>query len=90
MASLLSLDEAQSRLLALAVPFACEDLPLTSATGRWLGSDVVARVDHPFADLSAMDGYAIRFSEMPGPWEVALDVAAGSMPGGALSTSTLR
>ena len=30
--------------------------------------DVVARRFQPAADLSAMDGYAIRFADLPGPW----------------------
>jgi molybdopterin molybdotransferase len=79
MADLLPLAEAQARLLALATPLAIEDQPLDEGTGRWLAADISALVDHPFADLSAMDGYAIRFDEMPGPWRVVQEVAAGAM-----------
>jgi molybdopterin molybdotransferase len=84
MANLLPLDEAQARLLALAAPLPVETVPLAEAAGRWLSADVPARVDHPFADLSAMDGYAIRFDELPGPWRVMQDIAAGAMPSGSI------
>jgi molybdopterin molybdotransferase len=85
MAALLPLADAQSRLLALATPLSEEQAALTDAVGRWLAADIVARVDHPFADLSAMDGYAIRFDQLPGPWRVAQEIAAGAMPAGPLA-----
>jgi molybdopterin molybdotransferase len=84
MANLLPLADAQYRLLALATPLAEEQATLAGATGRWLSADIKARVDHPFADLSAMDGYAIRFGELPGPWRVVQEVAAGAVPSGPL------
>ena len=76
----LSLGEAQARLLALAAPLPAEDIPLAEAAGRWLAQDLIARTDHPFADLSAMDGYAIRFADLPGPWAVTQEIAAGGLP----------
>jgi molybdopterin molybdotransferase len=72
-------------MLAVAEPLPIEDATLGDAAGRWLAADVAARVDHPFADLSAMDGYAIRFDELPGPWRVVQEVAAGAMPSGLLA-----
>lgn len=81
---LLSLAEAQARLLALAMPLGVRDVALPDAAGRWLAGPIAARVDHPFADLSAMDGYAIRFDDMPGPWAVTCEVAAGAMPSQAI------
>lgn len=85
MANLLPLDQAQARLLSLAAPLPLETVPLAQASGRWLSADVAACVDHPFADLSAMDGYAMRFDELPGPWRVTQDIAAGSMPSGPVA-----
>ena len=76
--SLLSVAEAQARLLALAEPLAAETVPLGDAAGRWLAADVVACRSQPSADLSAMDGYAIRFAELPGPWTVVGESAAGA------------
>src|SRR3546814_3729308 len=31
-----------------------------------------------------MDGYAIRFADLPGPWTIAGEVAAGAVPARAL------
>lgn len=78
--SLLPVEEAQARLLAMAGPRACELAPLDEATGRWLARPVTALRDQPWADLSAMDGYAIRFADMPGPWRVTGESAAGGPP----------
>jgi molybdopterin molybdotransferase len=68
--SLLPVAEAQARLLALATPLEIETVPLADAAGRWAATDIAARRTQPAADLSAMDGYAIRFADLPGPWVV--------------------
>jgi molybdopterin molybdotransferase len=82
---LLSLAEAQARALALARPLPRCDAPLLEAAGRWLVASVTARVDHPFADLSAMDGYAIQFDDLPGPWRVVGDIPAGTLSARAIA-----
>ena len=81
--SLLPVAEAQARLLAMAEQLAAIDLPLAQARGRWLAADLIALRDQPWADLSAMDGYAIRHADLPGPWTVSREVAAGNLPGDA-------
>lgn len=75
--SLLPVAEAQARLLALAAPLPVETVPLVEAVGRWAAEDVVALRDQPACNLSAMDGYAIRHAERPGPWTVVGESAAG-------------
>ncbi|UZW54198.1 molybdopterin molybdotransferase MoeA [Sphingobium sp. JS3065] len=75
--SLLPVAEAQSRLMALATPLPTEHVAVAACAGRWLTEDIAALRDQPWADLSAMDGYAIRASEWPGPWRVAAESAAG-------------
>ncbi|WP_070153436.1 molybdopterin molybdotransferase MoeA [Sphingobium phenoxybenzoativorans] len=75
--SLLPVAEAQRRLLDAAPALGGETAPLDQCIGRWLTGDVLARRDQPWADLSAMDGYAIRHSDLPGPWQVAGESAAG-------------
>ncbi|URW76365.1 molybdopterin molybdotransferase MoeA [Sphingomonas donggukensis] len=75
--SLLPVTEAQSRLLALAPPIAGESVPLADAAGRWAASDLVALRTQPAADLSAMDGYAIRFADRTAPMRVIGESAAG-------------
>jgi len=74
---LLPIVDAQQRLFAQTPPVSLETVPIAAAAGRWLAEDVHARRTQPAADLSAMDGYAIRFADMPGPWRVVGESAAG-------------
>lgn len=75
--SLLPVAEAQRRLLDAAPALGGELAPLDQCTGRWLTGEVLARRNQPWSDLSAMDGYAIRHEDLPGPWTVAGESAAG-------------
>jgi molybdopterin molybdotransferase len=75
--SLLPVAEAQARLFALARRLPTETIPIMDAVGRWLADDLPALRDQPWADLSAMDGYAVRAAEYPGPWRVIGESAAG-------------
>lgn len=77
MAGLLTLEEAQARLLGLATPLPTERIPVAEALGRYLAEPLVARRTQPAADLSAMDGYALRSADLPGPWQVTGESAAG-------------
>lgn len=76
-AILLPVAEAQQRLLALASDRPVIEVALRDAAGRWAARDVLAQRTQPSRDLSAMDGYAIRFDDMPGPWTVIGESAAG-------------
>lgn len=78
--SLLPIADALDRLRALAVPLPVVELPLVECSARLLAADRSALRTQPAADLSAMDGYAIRFAERPGPWRVIGESAAGSRP----------
>lgn len=75
--ALLAVAEAQARLIAMAPRLAPETVPLLQAAGRWAADDVIARRNQPAADLSAMDGYAIRFADLPGPFTQVGESAAG-------------
>ncbi|MEV5033931.1 molybdopterin molybdotransferase MoeA [Sphingobium sp. LMC3-1-1.1] len=75
--SLLPVAEAQNRLMALARPLPTDHAPVAACAGRWLMEDVAALREQPWADLSAMDGYAVRAAESPGPWQVVAESAAG-------------
>ncbi|MEP5152016.1 gephyrin-like molybdotransferase Glp [Planktotalea sp.] len=60
---MISVDEALEQLRGLAQPLDIETVPLRDAAGRVLAKTVTtARQQPPFA-ASAMDGYAINFSE---------------------------
>ncbi len=74
---MISVAEAQQRMFALAQPVAAERVPLRDAAGRWAAEPVTALRTQPELPLSAMDGYAIRFADLPGPWRVIGESAAG-------------
>lgn len=61
---MLAVDEAIKRILAGVVPVPAETVALPQALGRVLALDVTARVSHPPADVSAMDGYAVRGADV--------------------------
>jgi molybdopterin molybdotransferase len=74
---MISVTEAQARLFALAPPVDAETVPLRDAAGRWAARDILALRTQPASDLSAMDGYAIRFTDLPGPFTLVGESAAG-------------
>jgi molybdopterin molybdotransferase len=89
-----SLDEVVSDLLerVQAVP-PVELVALAQASGRVLAERVTARVNVPGHDNSAMDGYAVRVSDLAseGAWlPVALTVHAGDAPAELASGSAAR
>lgn len=60
-----------------------EIIDLFEASGRILAEDVIARIDVPPADNSAMDGYAIRSSDWSGSGDgvpVSQRITAGTVP----------
>ena len=62
---LLSVDEALAQLLAGAKPVSeTEDVPTLEATGRILARPQRSTMDVPPMDNSAMDGYAVRTSDL--------------------------
>jgi molybdopterin molybdotransferase len=85
---MLSVEEAQSRVLVEVTPGAADSVPLAEAHGRVLREDVAAVRDMPPADNSAMDGYAVRASEVPGRLPVSGDIPAGHPPTHPLSPGT--
>lgn len=62
---MLSVEEARARVLAPLRPLAAEVVPLADAWGRVLAEPVTARLGNPPADVSAMDGYAVRAEDAP-------------------------
>lgn len=78
--TLLPVPEALARLLALAPAPETEHAPLVAALGRILTAPVHATRTQPAADLSAMDGYALRFAELHQPLTVTGEAAAGTAP----------
>ncbi len=65
-ASMVSVEEALGMILAEAQVLPSEMVPLLDAPGRVLAQDVVASVDIPSVDNSAMDGYALIAADARG------------------------
>lgn len=64
---MLSTQEALDAVLAAARPLArTQSVDTLAANGRVLARDVVATLDVPPMDTSAMDGYAVRVSDLRG------------------------
>src|SRR5258708_33412857 len=76
----MSVAQALALVLREASPLGAEAVPLAQAHGRVLADDLVALRTQPPADVSAMDGYAVRaedVAELPASLEVIGEVAAG-------------
>lgn len=89
--SLLSFDEALSRLLATATAIAdSETVPTQAARGRVLATPLVSTIAVPPLDNSAMDGYAVRCADVPAAGtrlRIAQRITAGSV-GHTLASGT--
>lgn len=75
---MISFDQAWAIVAGEARPLGSEAVALAGAHGRILAEPVVAQVDWPPADVSAMDGYAIRGSD-----DSPLRLVGESFPGAA-------
>jgi molybdopterin molybdotransferase len=77
---MLTVEEAQQRVLEIVAPLGVERVALHDSVGRVLAEDAVAPFDVPEGDNSAMDGYALIADDTPGTLRVIEDIAAGSVP----------
>ncbi len=78
--TLLPVADALARILEGAKPLGAETVPIAQAAGRVLAQDLPALRTQPPADLSAMDGYAVRGEDAahaPTRLRVIGEVAAG-------------
>lgn len=72
---------AVAALAALLSPVGTERVTLAGAAGRVLAEEVRADRPSPAADVSAMDGYAVRLASLvPGRHRVAGEIAIGRQP----------
>lgn len=84
---MLSVAEAQSRILAAARPTPAEQISLADAHGRVLAEDIAARRTQPPTPVSAMDGYAVRAADVatvPATLEIVGYAPAGGAHEGTL------
>jgi molybdopterin molybdotransferase len=81
---MLQLEQARDRILATIQPLSGEPVPLVDVAGRVLAEDIVAPIDLPRFDNSAMDGYAVRSDDLQAVMasqRVSLKIA-GEVPAG--------
>ena len=86
-ADMLSVEEAYERIMAYFSPLEAEEKTILEALGQVLARDVMAPLDIPPLDNSAMDGYAVRHQDIAGTGpdspkllQVIGQVAAGQTP----------
>jgi molybdopterin molybdotransferase len=87
-ASLLTLEEAQHRVLERVRPLTAEPVPIGEAAGRVVAEDIRARVDLPPFASSAMDGFAVRTGDLPATLRIVGESAAGSPYEGRLDAGS--
>ena len=78
---MISFDEAVELVVSVAKPLGTERVAIERAGGRVLAAPAIARIDSPRADVSAMDGYAVRtedLSDIPASLKVVGESFAGS------------
>ena len=83
MSGMLSVEEARARILAPLRPTAPEIVALAEAWSRVTAAPILARLDQPPADVSAMDGYALRAAD-EGTRRVVGSAPAGHPYGGVI------
>ncbi|MDH3223889.1 MAG: molybdopterin molybdotransferase MoeA [Gemmatimonadota bacterium] len=78
----LTYEEASSLVLGSAQPLPAEEVDASACLGRYLAEDVVAGATLPPFANSAMDGYAVRASELRGAQPpISMPVGGTSLPG---------
>lgn len=80
--ALMPVESHLATVLAAVTPLEALRMPVTGALGRILRESVLARVDIPAFDNSAMDGFAVRFDDIDGALPVRLSVVA-DVPAGS-------
>lgn len=75
--SLLPLEEARARVMALARTTGIEEIALRAAAGRVLAGPLLARQSQPPFAASAMDGYAVTEAQPGATLRVIGEAAAG-------------
>jgi molybdopterin molybdotransferase len=85
-------EEAEARIRRALHPTPAEWVHVDAAHDRVLAEDLAALRDQPAADVSAMDGYAVRAAEAIDGALLALEgeAAAGGAGGGVLAPGTAR
>ena len=91
---MISVAEALAKVTEGIEPVSDEQVPLAAALGRVLAEDLVSRLTHPPADVSAMDGYAVRaedVGEVPATLkQIGISAAGAGFEGSVGGGETVR
>ncbi|MCG8491360.1 MAG: hypothetical protein MI743_07070, partial [Sneathiellales bacterium] len=79
---MISVEEARQNILSSLEPVSTETVSLNAASGRILAEDIRARRTQPPADMSAMDGYAVKAEDVK-TVPVSLKVVGEAPAGGS-------
>lgn len=87
---MITFDEAIAQIAGIAKPLGTQIVRLDEAAGRTLARDIVASIDSPRTDVSAMDGFAVRdagLSSVPARLRVTGQSFAGHQEPPALGSN---
>ena len=85
----LTVTDAQACILEAVKTLGVESVGIERCLGRVLAADILANRDQPPYDVSAMDGFALRSSDLAhgaATLEIVEDIRAGEMPTKTLAT----
>jgi len=88
---LITVEEARKRILGALTPLGHEKIDIGLSRGRTLAEDIHAERSTPPADISAMDGYAVRAEDLqttPATLKVTGEAPAGSPTGARVGPGT--
>jgi molybdopterin molybdotransferase len=77
---MISVTEALEHVKSNTEKQATITVSVADAGGHYLAETILAPIDHPIFDQSAVDGYAFKIGDINAPIEVTHEVAAGTPP----------
>jgi len=83
---MITFEEALAILNKVNAKQVSEHVELVNASGRILAENIYSDIEMPPFNKAAVDGYACRRSELPGPFEVLEVVPAGVVPAFAVGS----
>lgn len=86
--AMIEIDECLNIISKLTPKRNIEKITIHDSFGRILAKDIIADIDQPPFNKSAMDGYACRMQDLPGPLTITGTIAAGSISDQIITTST--
>lgn len=77
---MISFEEALAIINSSDVNTSIKEIRIIDSLGHVLASDIYSDIDMPPFDKAAVDGFACRRSDLPGPLKISETIAAGVVP----------